>query len=467
MKIVVAGAGAGKTTSMAKVVMDRLKEVVDGKMIYVVTYTNAARDRIRDLINKEYGSIPKNLHVETSHAFLLREVIFPFHHLVFVKHFKRVSHISLPDNPMYRAKKIRELENRNIIHVEKVTEIAKWVLSRKSNDNKLVRERRVKILSIISRYLDSVYVDEAQDMDDHFVDVINSLNNQGIITHLIGDPKQDLRGRNSFRQLVHAHGKDVEFLQMNYRCPTSHVTLSNIFVPKLEEQKPHRNANGELGYLFESDITPSELINKNDWNLVYILKKNERYLTHSEDRFISDRNLLYELEQIIGNSKVTDDMADRVLYVLTKKIFSFVSTKNNFEIFDIIENDLNFTLSRQDKGKLRGPLEEIRNSSARADGIIVRSIDSVKGLEGSKCLLILTTDLAAYLFGEKTEYTKTMNYLYVALTRAQQILVFLITKEVENKYTKSKTERMLENLLISKFTVNYKEGMELKRGLLC
>jgi Superfamily I DNA and RNA helicases len=467
MKIVVAGAGAGKTTSMAKVVLDRLKEVVDGKMIYVVTYTNAAKDRIRDLIRKENGSIPKNLHIETSHAFLLREVIFPFHHLVFEKHFKRVSHISLPDIPMYRANKIRELEDRNNIHVERVTEIAKWVLSRKSNDNKLVREKRVKILSIISRYLDSIYVDEAQDMDDHFVDVIKSLNNQGIIIHLIGDPKQDLRGRNSFRQLVHAYVENVEYMQMNYRCPTSHVTLSNQYVPKLEVQIPHPNANGELGYLFESDINPSEFIIKDDWDLVYILKKNERYLTHAEDRFISDRNLLYELEQIVGNSKVTDDLVDRVLYTLNKKIFSFISTKNNFEIFDIIENDLDLSLSRQDKGKLRGPLDEIRNSSAKADGIIVRSIDSVKGLEGSKCLFILTTDLAAYLFGDKRENTKTLNYLYVALTRAQEKLVFLITKEVEDKYTKSKVESMLENLLISKFSVNYTADMELRRGLLC
>lgn len=455
MKIVVAGAGSGKTTSMAKVVLERLKEIVDGKMIYVVTYTNAARDRIRELIIQENGSIPKNLQIETSHAFLLREVIFPFHHIVFVKQFKRVSHISLPDFPIYKASKIRELEENSVIHVERVSEIAKWVLCRKSNDNKLVRDKRVKVLSIISRYLDSVYVDEAQDMDDHFIDIIKSLNSHKIITHLIGDPKQDLRGRNSFRQLVLENEKDIEYLQMNYRCPTSHVILSNRYVPKLEEQQSNPDAKGELGYLFESEINLSALINKSDLDLVYILKKNERFLTHAEDRFISDKNLEYELELIIGRSKVTNNSIDRVLYYLKKKIISFLSTKNNFEIFDVIEEDLSISLSRQEKGKFRGPLDEIRNSAAKVDGIVVRSIDSVKGLEGSRCLLILTTDLAAYLFDDKTENNKTKNYLYVALTRSQNLLLFLISKEVEEKYTKVQVSKILESLLISKFTVGF------------
>lgn len=37
--------------------------------------------------------------------------------------------------------------------------------------------------------------------------------------------------------------------------------------------------------------------------------------------------------------------------------------------------------------------------------VYVNSIDSIKGQEGNDCLLILTTDLAAYLLGTKTEET--------------------------------------------------------------
>ena len=66
--------------------------------------------------------------------------------------------------------------------------------------------------------------------------------------------------------------------------------------------------------------------------------------------------------------------------------------------------------------------------------VLVNSIDSIKGQEGKNCLFILTTDLAAYLFGEKTEDTTTKNRLYVALTRSLDKLTIFITKEVEAKY---------------------------------
>jgi len=137
MKIVVAGAGAGKTTSMAKIVLKRLKEVTDQKIIYVVTYTNAARDRIREKIVELNGTIPKQLFIETLHAFLLREFIFPFHHLIFEQQYTSVAHIKLSDNSGYKASKIKELAANKFVHVEKVTETAKWIICKKSSDRKI------------------------------------------------------------------------------------------------------------------------------------------------------------------------------------------------------------------------------------------------------------------------------------------------------------------------------------------
>lgn len=37
--------------------------------------------------------------------------------------------------------------------------------------------------------------------------------------------------------------------------------------------------------------------------------------------------------------------------------------------------------------------------------VFVNSIDSIKGQEGDNCLLVLTTDLAIYLLGKKTDVT--------------------------------------------------------------
>ena len=68
---------------------------------------------------------------------------------------------------------------------------------------------------------------------------------------------------------------------------------------------------------------------------------------------------------------------------------------------------------------------------------VVSSIESIKGLEAERCLFILTTDLAPYLFGKKTEDNKTSHLLYVALTRSLDNLTILVTKEVEAVYTKA------------------------------
>ena len=81
------------------------------------------------------------------------------------------------------------------------------------------------------------------------------------------------------------------------------------------------------------------------------------------------------------------------------------------------------------------------------DKIFVKSIDYIKGMEGEKCLFILTNDLAAYLFDDNTEMNKTKNKLYVALTRSLNELSMYILKEVENKYTKKRIQDSFEGYL--------------------
>ena len=81
------------------------------------------------------------------------------------------------------------------------------------------------------------------------------------------------------------------------------------------------------------------------------------------------------------------------------------------------------------------------------DKIFVKSIDYIKGMEGEKCLFILTNDLAAYLFDDNTEMNKTKNKLYVALTRSLNELSMYILKEVENKYTKKRIQDFFEGYL--------------------
>ena len=76
--------------------------------------------------------------------------------------------------------------------------------------------------------------------------------------------------------------------------------------------------------------------------------------------------------------------------------------------------------------------------TATSDIPVVSSVEIIKGREAERCLFILSTDLAPYLFREKTEDNKTSHLLYVALTRSLDHLTILVMKEVEETYTREK-----------------------------
>lgn len=448
MKIVVAGAGAGKTTSMAQLVLDKLEEVTNGKFIYVITYTNAARNRIREKITELNGCIPNQLFIETIHVFLLREFVFPFHHLLYNQQFIKASQMKLPDNLIFKSRKIKELADNKIVHVEKVTEIAKWIICKKTRDTIQIKEKRKKLLDIVSRYLDSIFIDEAQDMDKHLLEVVQMLDRENIDLYLVGDPKQDLRGRNAFKTLIDKYGQSVEYLSENHRCPISHVQLANSYISADEQQLPQKALFGELGYVFESDIEINNFVNTINWDYAFIYKKNDRFATHINDKNLAKQNLAYELKSIINKSNINDQLVDKLIYDIQKIILKDLSQLNNFKAFSTLEKSLSIKLTRQDKGKLADAINLNREIPTN-EGILVNSIDSIKGLEGNKCLFILSTDLAPYLFGENVNQNKMLNYLYVALTRAKQKLVFMITTEVEEKYSRKGINTYFqENLLI-------------------
>ncbi|HGH0729245.1 TPA: UvrD-helicase domain-containing protein, partial [Staphylococcus pseudintermedius] len=166
----------------------------------------------------------------------------------------------LPSEPKYKANRLKELKEQNTVHVEEVTQIAKFVLVGKSSDRKIVKEKRKKILATIGRYLDSVFIDEVQDIDSHLSGIIKVLHENGFYLHLVGDPKQDLRGKNELRKLIESFGQYVEYKRENYRCPISHVNFSNKYVIE-EERQNYQNTNlGTIKYLFETDIDVYEHI---------------------------------------------------------------------------------------------------------------------------------------------------------------------------------------------------------------
>lgn len=433
MKIIVAGAGAGKTTSMAKDVIKRYRQLTDNKIIYVITYTNTAKNHIKNKLIEELGVIPSNIKVETSHAFLLHELIIPFHRLLYNLHFSSVSLLDLPIEPIYKARKLQELHNQNIIHVDEVTKTAKYVLCGKSNDKVKITQIREKVINIIRNYLDSIFMDEAQDMDEHLSQIVQKLDVVGFHLHLVGDPKQDLRGYHQFRNLVTANESSVLYLNQNYRCPDSHVLLANPYTPEKEQQQFSQKNKGVINLIFESQTDLNALLNDQKWDYKYISKKQSCYYTRTSKDEKPLESLRYELKILAKKSPVKKYSLEHKVYILEDWIIKKLSSLDNVTIINGISHSLALNLTDREISRLDAAIE-LNRLETNLEGFLVHSIDRVKGLEGERCLFILTTDLADYLFKIKKDRNKMMNYVYVALTRSKNELTILITKEVESKY---------------------------------
>ena len=72
---------------------------------------------------------------------------------------------------VWKNNKITELDGKDVLHVEKIPEKAKWVVVGKSTDKKSEKVTRLKIINAFMSYCRSIYVDEAQDIDAHMKDI--------------------------------------------------------------------------------------------------------------------------------------------------------------------------------------------------------------------------------------------------------------------------------------------------------
>ena len=432
MRITVAGAGAGKTTTMASKIVDVLASIEDHQNIYCIAFTNAAVSRIKEKLAEHYTEVPSNIIVCTIHSFLYQEIISPYYFLLFGKQYERISPINLPNDPSFKNKKIRELDDRGIIHISVIPQRAKWVVVKKTGDKKEDRYVRSQLVNTIACYCGKIFVDEAQDIDDDTLAIIQALDTAGIPIELIGDPKQDLRGHESFRKLLNAHGADISYIPICHRCPQKHLRISNTLVSD-EEKQTSEKEEGTVNLVFESNIQPSEFIKKGNYDLVYISARNKRFETHSrEDSTNNFESLNHEISEVVKQrySKASKYLLAKLSYYLThcmiRDVYGGVEPQN------VIRQYFAGSLDRQQYAKIISTLQKPAKETAEIP--IVSTIEGIKGQDGDKCLFILTTDLAPYLFRENTTENRTKNKLYVALTRSLNSLTILIALEVEKKY---------------------------------
>lgn len=428
MKITIAGPGAGKTSNLSKNVLERIPQVQGSKWIFVVTYTNNAVNVIKSKLSNYPDSVINKVSVSTIHSFLLSEIIFPYHHFLYPIKFNRATSIPLPENDKYRAKKCRALHDNGTVHNSEVFKIAKNLIVGKSNDTLKIKSLRNRILGNLRSYISDIFVDEAQDIDEDFSQVLQVFENNGIHITLIGDPKQNIRSCKGFDSLIAKY--EPEYLAENHRSPENHVTLLNNFVNVEQQQNCCSHTDGELDLIMGNKVEPNVVL-QNPWDLIYIYESSHEFLTKPSINILDD--FFESFLEIIRGLHI--DEPEKHCF----KIVEFVKDKknfNNYSCITYIEKISARELSMAERAQIHEICNKLKEEKI-ASQFVVKSIDSIKGCEGERCLFILTSDLVNYLLEPNHESNKASCKLFVALSRSKLNLTIYVHKSVFSKVTET------------------------------
>ena len=179
--------------------------------------------------------------------------------------------------------------------------------------------------------------------------------------------------------------------------------------------------------------------------------KRDRFATHekqeSGERF---ETLRHEVHRAICEKwagEKTELQINRAAFYVTEQMYAAFDggSKESTIIAQWVNSGVFDRLTGQRYAQMASAIKA--TDTATSDIPVVSSIEIIKGREAERCLFILSTDLAPYLFREKTEDNKTSHLLYVALTRSLDHLTILVMKEVEETYTREKIVGFFQSVI--------------------
>lgn len=338
-KLLLAGAGTGKTTY---IVEQALKET---SRVLITTFTIRCRDEIKDKIIKIKGYIPKNIIVQTWFSFLLEHGIMPYKRdlkiekvngINFVEGKSGLKIMSKKGFPVYYGEEDFNkyyFDNYNRIYTDK---LAKLVLRINEASGNLVFER-------ITNIFDKIFIDEVQDMVGYDLEIIKKLANIKNNLLIVGDPRQTIYSTHcDSKYKKYDNGKIDEFIKKEckllnfeidnltlnkcHRCHKEIVNFMNKFYPEYNQLfSKEIPINEEQGIFVIRKKDIEKYLNKyNPWQLRYskATKVNENFhsINYKNSKGCTfQRTLIYptnELKEYIkNNKKITKISTKNAIYV--------------------------------------------------------------------------------------------------------------------------------------------------------
>lgn len=242
-KLIVAAAGAGKTTFL---VNEALK--IKNDRVLITTYTQANEAEIKKKIIEINRCIPSNVIVQSWFSFLLQHGVRPFQGVLFEKEITGLILVNsqsglkycFKGKPIYFSEE-KEFERHYFSNETKIysDKISKFVFRCNTCSDGAVIKRLSNIYS-------HIFIDEVQDLAGYDLELLKLLFNSSSNTLLVGDPRQGTYSTNSssknkqFKKAAIINffeddslkiEKDTSTLTTNFRCNEPICNLSNKLFP--------------------------------------------------------------------------------------------------------------------------------------------------------------------------------------------------------------------------------------------
>lgn len=269
-KLIIAAAGAGKTTFLVE---EALKQK-DGNVL-ITTYTLANEEEIRKKIIEINKCIPENITVQTWFSFLLQHGVRPYQGCLFEKNVKGMILVNKQSAFRYKHEngfsvyhKEENIPKHYFTDTFKIysDKLSKFVFKCNQKSDGAVIDR-------LSRIYSHIFVDEVQDLAGYDLELLKLLFGSDSNILMVGDPRQVIYLTHNERKFEkYRDGKIKDFIQN--KCKNSNCEID-------EETLNLSHRNNELICSFSSKLYPTftactsnqKEVTKHDG--VFLLKKQD------------------------------------------------------------------------------------------------------------------------------------------------------------------------------------------------
>lgn len=260
LKIVIAGAGAGKTHNLKEEVVKSLPELDACRTCAVITFTNAATNELRKRLSQEVKLMP-NIFIGTIHSFLIQYVLNPYGKLLNLMPEDKIFVDGITSKwteKQLRIKKANEWEQKGVFVYDKVLELAEKIIENEA------------VFDLLTNKIQFLFIDEYQDnrLKTHLLwkKIIAASKTK---VYLIGDPLQcifkftyDLThidpeqvpesfGETPLNDLKNNHSDSITSTNKNFRSRKTIVDFVNHFILEKKYKQVTENVACDIPiYLF-------------------------------------------------------------------------------------------------------------------------------------------------------------------------------------------------------------------------